>query len=64
LYGAITGFGLNRLFSQSLMPWEAAIGAVLFILLFVVFTKYIDPLRAIYNKILATVLPWKKPKSA
>jgi uncharacterized membrane protein len=64
LYGAITGFGLNRLFSQSLMPWEAAIGAVLFILLFVVFTKYIDPLRAVYNKILATVLPWKKPKSA
>jgi len=63
LYGAITGFGLNLLFSQSLTPYEAALGAVLFIILFIVFTRYIDPLRAIYNKILATVLPWKRPKS-
>lgn len=64
LYGAITGFGLSRLFHESLTPYEAALGALLFIILFIVFTKYIDPLRAIYNKILATILPWKRPKSA
>lgn len=64
LYGAITGFGLNRLFSQSLTPYEAALGAILFIITFIVFTRYIDPLRAIYNKVLATILPWKRTKSA
>jgi uncharacterized membrane protein len=63
LYGAITGFGLNRLFSKSLTPWEAALGALLFIITFVVFTKYIDPLRTMYNRILATILPWKRPKT-
>jgi len=63
LYGAITGIGLNRLFGQQLTPYEAALGALLFIILFIVFTKYIDPLRAVYEKILATVLPWKRQKS-
>lgn len=63
LYGAITGVGLHRLFGHQLMPYEAALGAALFIILFIVFTKYIDPMRAVYEKILATVLPWKRPKS-
>lgn len=71
LYGAITGFGLNRLFhdhsSQDgmLLPWEAVLGAILFIGFHMTFVYYIDPLRAFYQKLLATILPWKriKPKA-
>ena len=63
LYGAITGFGISRLFRESLNPYEVVLGAVLFILLFLIFVKYIEPLRAIYNKILATILPWKYKKA-
>lgn len=62
LYGAITGFGLSRLFRESLNPYEVVLGAALFILLFLIFVKYIEPLRAMYNKILATILPWKFKK--
>lgn len=64
LYGAISGLGLSKSFHHNLTPYEAALGALLFIMLFFVFTKYIEVLRSVYNKFLNTVLPWRKPKSA
>jgi len=62
LYGSITHYGLTRLFRESLNPYEVVLGAVLFILLFLIFVKYIEPMRAVYNKILSTILPWKYKK--
>ncbi|MBC9813702.1 DUF1624 domain-containing protein [Crocinitomicaceae bacterium CZZ-1] len=62
LYGSLTGFGLNRLFHHRLNPWQVTLGALLFILLFVVFVKYLDqiklkldfilgPIRRFFNRI-------------
>lgn len=62
LYGSLTGYGLNRLFRKSLGPWEVTIGAILFILMFVILAKYLDfikaklefilgPVRRIFNRI-------------
>lgn len=62
LYGAVTSYGIasyyNRAFNP-LGPYGAAIGAALFLALFVIFVKYIDPLRAFYTKAKATVFPWR-----
>lgn len=62
LYGSLTGYGLNRLFRKSLNPWEVTVGAILFILAFVLLVKYLDlikaklefilrPIRRMFNKI-------------
>lgn len=62
LYGSITGLGLNRLFRNSLNPWEVTIGAILFIGFFMILIKYLDeiklklefilkPIRTVMNKL-------------
>ncbi|MCH2225009.1 MAG: DUF1624 domain-containing protein [Crocinitomicaceae bacterium] len=51
LYGSISGFGLNSLISYRkgsmapLHPWYVALGALLFILFFIVFIKYLDVIK-------------------
>jgi uncharacterized membrane protein len=55
LYGSLTGFGLNRLLRQRLTPWQVTIGAVLFILLFVLFVKYLDQIKAKLDFILGPI---------
>jgi uncharacterized membrane protein len=64
LYGAITRYGIGTFINRKenpLDPYEAAIGAALFLTLFIFFVKYIDPLKAFYSKVLATIIPWDKP---
>ena len=52
LYGGIAGFGLTpHLFNRDLHPIYAFGISVLFIILFIVFVKYIEPLERIYSKI-------------
>jgi len=55
LYGGIFGFRLNSFFSKNLEPYQAIIGAVLFIGLFVVFTKYLVHLTIWYHKFLDVI---------
>ncbi len=52
LYGGVFGIRLNAIFPKNLNPWLAAFGAILFILLFVVFTKYLERLTEYYHKFL------------
>lgn len=62
LYGSITGLGLNKLFRNSLGPWEVAFGAIAFMLVFAILIKYLDfiklklefilgPIKRFWNKI-------------
>ena len=63
LYGAIIHFGIAKFISRdmnSLNPYEAAIGSVLFIALFGVMVHYIKPLTAFYDRILGVIFPIRK----
>ena len=63
LYGAVIRIGIGTFFSKTknpLNPYEAGIGAALFITLFVVMIYYIDPLTAWFNKVLDIVIPIRK----
>lgn len=63
LYGAVIRIGIGTFFSKTknpLNPYEAGIGASLFITLFVVMIYYIDPLTAWLNKVLDIVIPIRK----
>lgn len=67
LYGSIFGFGLNTLISKShgkytLTPWQVALGAALFIAIFVILIKYLDwikeklsfildPIKQLFNRL-------------
>ena len=42
LYGSVIGIGINDFYHKKLGPWEAAIGAALFITTFVILIKYLD----------------------
>jgi uncharacterized membrane protein len=65
LYGGIFGFRLNAFFSKNLNPWQAIIGAILFITLFVFFTKYLVQLTVWYHKFLDVIFsPFRKLKKA
>lgn len=46
LYGTWLGVGLSTFYGRALTPWPAVIGALLFVLLFVVLIAYIEPIRA------------------
>ena len=46
LYGSLTAIGLNQYFHHRLGPWQAAIGATLFIAFFVVLVHYLDRIQA------------------
>ena len=52
LYGSITGMGLNKVFHKNLSPWEVTLGACTFILIFVIFIKYLDWIKMKLNFIL------------
>ena len=63
LYGAVIRVGVNTFFSKSknpLNPYEAGIGAALFITLFIVMIYYIEPLTIWFNKVLDIVIPVRK----
>lgn len=62
LYGAITGFGINRFIYKSIGPWEATIGAALFISIHIVFVYYLDALRLQFNKLVTAITPMKLRK--
>ncbi|MFT5858123.1 MAG: putative membrane protein [Flavobacteriaceae bacterium] len=62
LYGSVIGIGVNDFCHKSLGPWQVFIGAVLFILSFVLLIKYLDwiklkldfilsPIKDFFNKI-------------
>lgn len=60
LYGGIAGFGLTpNLFNRDLYPFYAFGISVLFIVLFVIFVKYIEPLERFYSKIIG-IFKFKK----
>ena len=63
LYGAIIHFGIAKFISRDmnpLNPYEAAIGAALFIATFAIMVHYIKPLTAFYDKILGIIFPIRK----
>lgn len=49
LYGSITAVGLNQYFHQRLNPWQAALGAALFIAFFVALVHYLERIQAALN---------------
>ena len=60
LYGGIFGFGLKPLlFDENLNPWISGSISLVFIALFAIMVKYIEPLEDIYNKVLS-VITFKK----
>ena len=63
LYGAVIRVGVSTFFSKSknpLNPYEAGIGASLFITLFVLMIYYNEPLNIWFNKVLDIVIPIRK----
>ena len=52
LYGGIFGFGLSQLFQRSMDPWTAIIGAVIFMLIFVYFIRYLEDIKEFYKRII------------
>ena len=60
LYGGIFGFGLKPLlFDQNLNPWISVSISAIFIVLFAIMIKYIEPLERTYNKLLS-IFKFKK----
>ena len=55
LYGGIFGFGLNNILKHSLNGTEAIIGAIIFILLFVIFIKYINVIKRLFYSLLEAI---------
>jgi hypothetical protein len=63
LYGAVIKIGIGTFFSRShnaLNPYEAGIGAGLFIALFVVMIYYIVPLSNWFHRMLDIIIPIRK----
>lgn len=63
LYGAVIHIGINDFFSAKYNPlnqYEAAIGAALFITLFVVMIYYLEQLTAFMHKVLDFIFPFRK----
>ena len=61
LYGAIIHVGISTFFSwkhNPLNPYEAAVGAALFLTLFVVLVYYLEPLTKFYKKIVHILFPF------
>lgn len=56
LYGSWFGIGIYRFFKHSLLPYEAAIGALAFVLAFVVLIRFIEPIRALIDQWLVNPL--------
>ena len=57
LYGSITAIGLNQYFHHRLNPWQAALGAALFVAFFVVLVHYLERIQN------AGLWVWKRLKS-
>lgn len=51
LYGGIFGIGLKDLYAKSLSPFQAILGAIIFIASFVIFVKYIERIRLFFENI-------------
>jgi surface polysaccharide O-acyltransferase-like enzyme len=51
LYGGIFGIGLKDLYAKSLTPFQAILGAIIFIASFVIFVKYIERIRLFIENI-------------
>lgn len=63
LYGGVFGFGLTpNIFNQNLHPAYAVGISAIFILLFALMVKYIEPLERFYSKCLSVVQFRKIPK--
>lgn len=63
LYGAVIRIGIGTFFNKShnpLNPYEAGIGAALFITLFVVMIYYLTSLTKFLNKVLDIIIPVRK----
>ena len=52
LYGSVIRIGINDFYHKQLSPWEAIMGALLFILTFIILIKYIDWIKIKLNFIL------------
>lgn len=50
LYSGIFGIGLNQYFKNAFNPYQAIGAAICFITVFVIFTKYLEPLTVVYDK--------------
>lgn len=63
LYGAVIHIGISDFFGRytnPLNPYEAAIGAALFIAVFVVMIYYLEPLTNFMHKVLDFIFPFRK----
>jgi uncharacterized membrane protein len=50
LYGGIFGIGLNGYLARQLNPWQAALGALLFLTFFALVAQAIDPLEKAWSR--------------
>jgi hypothetical protein len=61
LYGAVIQIGIRNFYSKArnpLDPYEAAFGAILFIITFVIMVKYLDPLSKLLTRFLKIIFPF------
>lgn len=62
LYGGLFGIGINDLWTRSLNPWQAALGALLFMVAFGLMAQCIDPLRDWLKSKWPTCLGGRRPQ--
>lgn len=65
LYGAVIRIGVSSFFNRTtnpLNPYEAAIGAAIFIAFFVLMIHYLEPLKKMLNYLINIVFPFRKSK--
>lgn len=66
LYQSFFGWRINTLIYKKLLPWEAVVGALLFIAFFVIWIKYLDIIqqisKALYRKFYRNYLKRKQRK--
>lgn len=67
LYGGVLGFGIDSIYKFPSIhgsffekPTFVIVGAILFILLFVVVTKYLENIENFYHKVIQKLFFWKK----
>jgi uncharacterized membrane protein len=51
LYSGIFGYGLNHLIAKQLTPWQSVLGAIGFILIFVILIKFYKPIEALLHRV-------------
>lgn len=61
LYGGIFEIGIDDYWDHSLNPWQAAAGALVFMILFGLMAHAVAPLSRLWSKALSRLRGWKQP---